>query len=637
MTSTGMAICPSRLKTCLTYLYHWLGRKEMWRIFIDGTSMGRDQVTLIGLSNINNSSLLHGLQWNSPSEVWITNLFFLQESRFNLESNIGNDGGNLGEFIDLLQENQHEVFLSADSKCVDAIFGGSLGPTTTDKWNMYMHGDVKSKGDYDRTTGRRSKLGLKIGREHEDKLLNIPLEHVGLDPNHLISRVMEKMLKVLVRDIHQIPSWTLHQQKGSHLRRAALGHLVFNISSRDVHRGKDGLFTLQFEKDQLKDFTLNTSTAEVILAPQEDFVGAEDIGDILQNVLPDDPYHRAIPEDLQQLLTIDKHISHRGLVQTLWKYLWHMYRMISVEPVTLKEGAVEGSQQEADYIFGYNQQQIDNYIDVADKFHRLFLFLYGSDDLTPYMMKLIDVAPQLMQALPFKSLMRLCTESGEHKHYENNCVYYHHTPRGGGRNKPSVLCLILERQWRMLLYRIKEECPEPVYEAFQDHVEETLAADGRAPQRDDGQDDRDKGDDNNDDRPTGIIGHHTPLAGKRFVLCGRLPKKHDVYSTQIKHLGGMVYDKEKLPDERYNLSSWFVITTQAELDRPTFAVKDIILQAFRRKWQFITFEYITECILHRRDVGVETFQLNTVRLEEAPVQSLQALRTLAPTTGRCQR
>ena len=115
---------------------------------------------------------------------------------------------------------------------------------------------------------------------------------------------------------------------------------------------------------------------------------------------------------------------------------------MSSDPIKRKADAVEGSENEVDYQYGFSTEEIHDYIDTADKFHRLYTFWYiGDDDLSPYLMKMIDVVPVQLTQLPFHSLMRTCTEAGEHKHFENAGVFYHHTLRGGGRHNSSVLML----------------------------------------------------------------------------------------------------------------------------------------------------------------------------------------------------
>ena len=108
---------------------------------------------------------------------------------------------------------------------------------------------------------------------------------------------------------------------------------------------------------------------------------------------------------------------------------------------------------------------------------------------------------------------------------------------------------------------------------------------------------------------------------------------------QIKHLGGIVYEhsQNKLPDERYQIEGWFVITTQNKLDKPASALSDVIIQAHRRKWEFLSLNYITECIIHGHDVGHDNYTLNTDRLCNTIPKTLQALRTIAPPNGLHER
>ena len=82
---------------------------------------------------------MQGIKWHSPKEVWMTNLFFLKDSRANIEANLGHAGGELGEFITAMKQMGHNIYLSANSMFCDAIFGGNLDPTTTSGWNNYVH------------------------------------------------------------------------------------------------------------------------------------------------------------------------------------------------------------------------------------------------------------------------------------------------------------------------------------------------------------------------------------------------------------------------------------------------------------------------------------------------------------------
>jgi len=76
----------------------------------------------------------------------------------------------------------------------------------------------------------------------------------------------------------------------------------------------------------------------------------------------------------------------------------------------LKEGRVKESRSEEDCSCGVTDHDISTYIHHADLFHRLFVFRFGKENLTPYMMKFIDVVPESLKSLPFRSVMRGSTE-----------------------------------------------------------------------------------------------------------------------------------------------------------------------------------------------------------------------------------
>ena len=96
---------------------------------------------------------------------------------------------------------------------------------------------------------------LSLNRSNEEKLLPIDEDHVGVDPNHAVSRIVEKLIKLVVSSIDDIVS-KLPARAGKQMRAESLRNLIANIADRDVHRGKEGVFTLQFDdNDKLKDFT----------------------------------------------------------------------------------------------------------------------------------------------------------------------------------------------------------------------------------------------------------------------------------------------------------------------------------------------------------------------------------------------
>ena len=177
----------------------------------------------------------------------MTNIFFLKDSRSNLEANLGNHGGELGEFVNTMKLMGHHVFLSADSMFCDALFG-------------------------------------------------------------------EKLIKLLVSSISDVAS-ILYRRDGRHHRLVAMRNLISNIAERDVHRGKEGVFNLQLDDNgEKRDFTLNTTSAEVILAPPSEFGEGTQYPDILDNVIPDLDYVTPLPQDIMTLLGVEQPtITHKNL------------------------------------------------------------------------------------------------------------------------------------------------------------------------------------------------------------------------------------------------------------------------------------------------------------------------------------
>lgn len=101
-----------------------------------------------------------------------------------------------------------------------------------------------------------------------------------------------------------------------------------------------------------------------------------------------------------------------------------MYRILRKDTAQLKTGCQTGSTNVEDYEFGLQEVEIDSYVYHANMFHSLMVFRYGYKELTPYMMKFVDVVPKHLRSTPFKSLMRVATEGGERTHYMHMCFYY---------------------------------------------------------------------------------------------------------------------------------------------------------------------------------------------------------------------
>ena len=117
-------------------------------------------------------------------------------------------------------------------------------------------------------------------------------------------------------------------------------------------------------------------------------------------------------------------ISDTECVKLIWWHFYQMYRILRRDVTKLKTDCAQGSKNVEDYEFGLQEDEIEAYIHHANIFHSLTAFRYGHHELTPYMMKFVDVVPKLLRSLPFKSLMWVATEGGERTHYMHICFYY---------------------------------------------------------------------------------------------------------------------------------------------------------------------------------------------------------------------
>ena len=102
---------------------------------------------------MNNCQALHGIQFQSPQEIWPLAVFYQGDSRENLELNIGDGKGGpgwLNEWVENVQaRSASKVFLTGDSEFEDAVCGGDLGALTNSGFNLWMNYDFSSKGDFD--------------------------------------------------------------------------------------------------------------------------------------------------------------------------------------------------------------------------------------------------------------------------------------------------------------------------------------------------------------------------------------------------------------------------------------------------------------------------------------------------------
>ena len=182
----------------------------------------------------------------------------------------------------------------------------------------------------------------------------------------------------------------------------------------------------------------------------------------------------------------------------IWRVHWEMHELerLDEDPRKyanrLKPGIPHGSSDPKDYRFGLTEEEIQKYEELADLHHALTLLRYGSSKLYPYLMKRVDVFPQMFRELPFHSLFRGGTEGGERTHYLHQCLYFGHSARGGGWKCQDPIITLFRWYYRFFRRRLAK-CPATVQEAFNqyvkekfeeaglDHTEEMSTADNQPP------------------------------------------------------------------------------------------------------------------------------------------------------------
>ena len=117
-------------------------------------------------------------------------------------------------------------------------------------------------------------------------------------------------------------------------------------------------------------------------------------------------------------------INDINCVKFIWWHFYQMYRILRKNTAQLKPGHPSSSTNVEDCEFGLHDSEISRYVYRTNMFHALMIFRYDCKEVTPYMMKFVDVFPKHLCSTPFKALMRVATEGGEQTHYMHICFYY---------------------------------------------------------------------------------------------------------------------------------------------------------------------------------------------------------------------
>ena len=202
----------------------------------------------------------------------------------------------------------------------------------------------------------------------------------------------------------------------------------------------------------------------------------------------------------------------------------------------------------------------------ADIFHGLMCYRYGSDSLTPYMMKCIDIVPILLKSLPFHSMMRVVTEGGERLHYMHQQRFFQHSSRGGGWVYQDPILSIFIHVYRQIRRRIQDTDEENVqkYEQFVNDCIQNRNVSNRK-------------------TSTLEMPESGPLQGKRFVLVGSyasMKLTHEKITCIIERNGGKVLNIDRIPESLP--VDIHVLSTQKECDKGSASTGVTI--AVQRGW-----------------------------------------------------
>ena len=471
-THSGWQINPQRLCETLRFLYWWLPKEEWWKIYGDGRNFGGKDSVALTLNVLNDEAMFNGVGYHSPEDYWPISIFYGKDTRLNLEQNLGDPGKShsLNKWIETMLDNGHKIFLSGDSNFFDSLLGGGLDPTSADAFTMYSYETKETRSDVGYNTGLRSELGRQIEREHPESLLpSLPTAHFIPDGNHCFCRLSEHMVFDRCMTCLNLES---QPSMGPAAKDQTLGHFLANINERGV---RNGAFELHFDGKKLEQVTLNVNHAETISAPASHFMDNQ-YSEILHNVASKEVFFN-LPEKLQHHLKWPtRQISEYDLETKIWTIHWELHELERLDedprkygPYRLKPGATQGSSDPKDYRFGLTEDEIQRYAELVDLYHALTLLRYGSSKLYPYLMKRVDIFPQMFRELPFHSLFRGGTEGGERTHYLHQCLYFGHSARGGGWKSQDPVITLFRWYYRFLRRRLAK-CPAAVQEAFNQYV-----------------------------------------------------------------------------------------------------------------------------------------------------------------------
>ena len=359
----------------------------------------------------------------------------------------------------LSKHERDKFYLSGDEMFLEAVLDGEgvLGPMTETGWNIYRENNAKSKCETSKS-GLRTELALKIDRSHQTTLLPaIPIQRTVLCCLHAITRCVEKFLNLEILNI--LSEGNKETQRGGDeegYKEIAIQNLEANISHRGIRQGN---FRILFDsKGNPEPVSLNKDHAVAIITELPGFEH------VLHNVVSTRTVRLSVASAVRNNLELQEVWTEFELVKAIWSHFHQMVLILQKDPLPSSHPDNMTAEDRDEHVWGYSDEDKKVYLDHAEKLYQLYCDRYTAKSLTPYMMKLIDHVPELMEALPFP-IARFQSEGGEHANYEHSTFYNNHTTRHGGKGNSDPILSQFQAIWNRISYEIEQQSDSKTVES----------------------------------------------------------------------------------------------------------------------------------------------------------------------------
>ena len=633
-TPSGWKIDVSRLLQVLEMRYYLVSAPFQWKIHGDARMIADEHSTVISLSILNNEAVAHGISFQSCEEVHPVHIFYGSDCRDNLETNLQHTNQALKDM-----SSNHNFFLGGDEMFLEGILDGSnvLSPTSEDGWNIYSKCNKKSKEERS-ADGLRTNLQKKIDREHPESLFDlVSTDNVVMCILHAITRCTEKLLSLEVLNILSEANKMNERSsgQGDFFRQSAVGNLEANLCRKGVRKGN---FRILFNKNGSPEpISLNKDCALLVLHPETD-----NYQHALRNVCRRDRTIKVnLPTAIRRTLNLGDSYVEEEFVILLWTSFWKMVCILRKDAMPASSGKIPTLEEIGNHSWGYAEADVSEYRHQAEIFYQLFCLRHGAASLTPYMIKLIDHAPQLMTKLPFP-LARYMSEGAEHLNYYDSKFFHRKTTRNGGKYRADTMLASMHHRWCNLYYHVSEYANSDNQDRHQvginfvslcrQHLSATViqknyrgyrvrkkladlgwtsySAAGEMVKTEVLKEFSTR-------QPTEVS--DKPLRGMSFVLTGTFPSSkgktitHASLKKTIRENGGAVRDAIPYRSKSVSEKKYIVISSDKCLQQKK--IPGVLHHAVRRSFAVTTPAYIFDCIQQSRKLAMKDYGLDLSQLQ----------------------